>query len=48
MYQTPSVVTPVYEEERPRRRRRGILALLLGLTTLSLGAGMATIKLVKE
>ena len=26
-------------DERPRHRRRGVLALLLGLTTISLGAG---------
>ena len=40
MQQAPTIVTPVpFEEPTPRRRRRGMLALLLGLTTLSLGAG---------
>jgi hypothetical protein len=31
---------PTGRDAAPRRRRRGILALLLGLTTVSLGAGM--------
>ena len=39
MQHAPSIVTPVFDELAPRRRRRGMLALLLGLTTLSLGAG---------
>ena len=43
MHQAPSIVTPgtqpVVDEPVSRRRRRGILALLLGLTTISLGAG---------
>lgn len=43
MIEAPTSVTPgdvTIADEQPRRRRRGILALLLGLTTLSLGAGM--------
>lgn len=35
-------------EARSRHRRRGILALLLGLTTLSLGAGMFSLALFTD
>ncbi len=43
MIEAPTTVTPVAvttPDDRPRRRRRGVLALLLGLTVVSLGAGM--------
>jgi len=43
MIEAPTTVTPgavATPQDRPRRRRRGILALLLGLTVVSLGAGM--------
>ena len=43
MIEAPTAVTPgaiTRHDEQPRRRRRGLLALLLGLTTISLGAGM--------
>jgi hypothetical protein len=36
------------DEMRSRRRRRGILALLLGLTTLSLGAGMFSLAIFTD
>src|SRR3954453_4050592 len=41
MQQTSSAVVPVSAtHERAPRRRRGILAVLLGLTVVSLGAGL--------
>ena len=41
MQQAPTIVSPMPADAPPaRRRRRGILALLLGLTTVSLGAGL--------
>lgn len=43
MIEQPTTVTPgavIVPDERPRRRRRGAVALLLALTTVSLGAGM--------
>ncbi len=43
MIEAPTTVTPgavTTPDDRPRRRRRGVLALLLGLTVVSLGAGM--------
>lgn len=42
MFESPTTPSPtVAADDQPsRRRRRGILALLLGLTTISLGAGM--------
>ena len=48
MYQAPTTVTPVASEAPPRRRRRGILALLLGLTVVSLGAGMFSLALFTD
>lgn len=49
MQQTPTNVTPIETPDRPsRRRRRGILALLLGLTTLSLGAGMFSLAIFTD
>src|SRR6187200_826879 len=48
MYQSPTALTPALEEERPRRRRRGILAVLLGLTTLSLGAGLFSLAIFTD
>jgi hypothetical protein len=36
------------DDTRSRRRRRGILALLLGLTTLSLGAGMFSLAIFTD
>jgi spore coat-associated protein N len=52
MQHAPTVVTPAPtsgdEELAPRRRRRGVLALLLGLTTLSLGAGMFSLALFTD
>ena len=36
------------DEHRSRRRRRGVLALLLGLTTLSLGAGMFSLAIFTD
>ena len=41
MQHSPSIVTPMpVDATTSRRRRRGILALLLGLTTVSVGAGL--------
>jgi len=41
MQHAPSIATPVpADAPASRRRRRGILALLLGLTTVSVGAGL--------
>lgn len=41
MQHSPSIVTPMpADAPTSRRRRRGILALLLGLTTVSVGAGL--------
>lgn len=34
--------------ERPRRRRRGLIVLLLGLTTISLGAGMFSLAIFTD
>jgi spore coat-associated protein N len=49
MDHAPSTVLPITAEERPsRRRRRGILALLLGLTTISLGAGMFSLAIFTD
>jgi hypothetical protein len=48
MQQTPTTVTPLELDERPKRRRRGILALLLGLTTISLGAGMFSLAIFTD
>ena len=48
MYHAPTALTPAYEKERPRRRRRAILAALLGLTTLSLGAGMFSLAIFTD
>lgn len=51
MIEAPTAVTPgniVIADEQPRRRRRGILALLLGLTTLSLGAGMFSLAIFTD
>lgn len=42
----PHAVTP--GTPLPRRRRRGILVLLLGLTTLSLGAGMFSLAIFTD
>jgi hypothetical protein len=43
-------IDPVDDRDVPRsrRRRRGILALLLGLTTLSLGAGMFSLAIFTD
>ena len=51
MIETPTAVTPgpiTSPDDRPRRRRRGILALLLGLTTISLGAGMFSLAIFTD
>jgi hypothetical protein len=44
-----ATVTATAEERTPsRRRRRGILAILLGLTTISLGAGVFSLALFTD
>lgn len=51
MIESPTTVTPgaiTSPDDRPRRRRRGVLALLLGLTTISLGAGMFSLALFTD
>lgn len=51
MIETPTTVTPVTDApdtQRRGRRRRGMLALLLGLTTLSLGAGMFSLAIFTD
>ena len=52
MQQAPTIVSPTpgyaFDEPAPRRRRRGILALLLGLTTISLGAGMFSLAIFTD
>jgi hypothetical protein len=47
---TPTTYLPVTDtaERAPRRRRRAILALLLGLTTVSLGAGMFSLAIFTD
>jgi Camelysin metallo-endopeptidase len=39
---------PTPASAQPRRRRRGVLALLLGLTTISLGAGMFSLAIFTD
>jgi len=49
MDQSSISVARAMDEERPsRRRRRGVVALLLGLTTLSLGAGMFSLAIYTD
>ncbi len=52
MIESPTAVTPraiTSPDDQPRRRRRrGILALLLGLTTISLGAGMFSLAIFTD
>ena len=50
MEQISSPVVPVTatDERAPRRRRRGVLAILLGLTVVSLGAGMFSLALFTD
>jgi hypothetical protein len=50
MIEAPTAVTPgvITTDEQPRRRRRGVLALLLGLTTISLGAGMFSLAIFTD
>jgi spore coat-associated protein N len=50
MIEAPTAVTPraTTTDEQPRRRRRGVLALLLGLTTISLGAGMFSLAIFTD
>ena len=48
MYQAPATLAPVTSEVPERRRRRGILAVLLGLTVVSLGAGMFSLALFTD
>jgi spore coat-associated protein N len=49
MQQSPSIVTPVAADHLPsRRRRRGLLVALLGLTTISLGAGMFSLAIFTD
>ena len=49
MDQSSIAVAHALDERRPsRRRRRGIVALLLGLTTLSLGAGLYSLAIFTD
>ncbi len=48
MQHAPSIVSPVSYQEPTRRRRRGLLAVLLGVTTLSLGAGLFSLALFTD
>ncbi|MEO5884182.1 MAG: TasA family protein [Candidatus Limnocylindrales bacterium] len=49
MQQSPTTGTPASAEQpTSRRRRRGILAILLGLTTISLGAGMFSLAIFTD
>jgi predicted ribosomally synthesized peptide with SipW-like signal peptide len=48
MYQAPATLAPVTSEVPERRRRRGILAVLLGLTVVSLGAGMFSLAIFTD
>lgn len=51
MIETPTTVIPsaaAPEAQPSRRRRRGVMALLLGLTTLSLGAGMFSLAIFTD
>lgn len=49
MDQSSIAVARTADEQRPsRRRRRGIVALLLGLTTISLGAGMFSLAIFTD
>jgi len=49
MQQSPTMVTPATADQpTSRRRRRGILAILLGLTTISLGAGMFSLAIFTD
>lgn len=50
MIETPTTVTPATEaaDSHHRRRRRGVLAVLLGLTTISLGAGMFSLAIFTD
>jgi spore coat-associated protein N len=48
MQHASTISTAVPTEAAPRRRRRAVLALLLGLTTISLGAGMFSLAIFTD
>jgi len=48
MQHAPSIATLVSYQEPTRRRRRALLAVLLGITTLSLGAGLFSLALFTD
>lgn len=48
MSDTSTISNPGAADVPPRRRRRGVIAVLLGLTTISLGAGMFSLALFTD
>ena len=48
MQHAPTIVAPVTDRPASRRRRRGVLALLLALTTVSLGAGLFSLAIFTD